>query len=195
MSLADVRRVADRVAAEVRSPFLLDGRQRFLSASLGVAVADGTETTAEELLRDADAAMYQAKEQGKARLEFFDGSVRTRAVERLELEAGLRDALAGGELSLVYQPEIGLADGRLFGTEALLRWQHPVHGHDLPRALHPDRRAERPDRADRRVGAPAGLPPGRRVARRRPRGLRDGRQPLAAPAVEPRPGQASSPRR
>jgi diguanylate cyclase (GGDEF)-like protein/PAS domain S-box-containing protein len=137
MSLADVRRVADRIAAEVRRPFLLDGRQRFLSASLGVAVADGTERTAEELLRDADAAMYQAKEQGKARLEFFDGSVRTRAVERLELEAGLRDALAGGELSLVYQPKVGLADGHVFGTEALLRWQHPALGPISPARFIP----------------------------------------------------------
>ncbi len=137
MSLADVRRVADRVAAEVRRPFLLEGRQRFLSTSLGVAMADGSETTADELLRDADAAMYQAKEQGKARLEFFDGSVRTRAVERLELEAGLRDALTAGELSLVYQPKIGLQDGQLFGTEALLRWQHPVHGHVSPARFIP----------------------------------------------------------
>jgi EAL domain-containing protein (putative c-di-GMP-specific phosphodiesterase class I) len=81
--------------------------------------------------------MYQAKEQGKARLEFFDGSVRTRAVERLELEEGLRDALAGGELSLVYQPKIGLADGKLFGTEALLRWEHPAYGHVSPARFIP----------------------------------------------------------
>ena len=108
MSLADVRRVADRVAAEVRRPFVLDGRSRYLSASLGVAVADGQDVDAEELLRDADAAMYQAKEHGKARLEFFDSTVRTRAIERLELEAELRDALGRGELSLVYQPEVAL---------------------------------------------------------------------------------------
>lgn len=136
-SLADVRRVADRVAAEVRRPFVLEGRSRYLSASLGVAVADGSDVQAEELLRDADAAMYQAKEHGKARLEFFDSTVRTRAVERLELEAELRDALARGELSLVYQPEIALADTTLFGTEALLRWQHPVHGHVSPMRFVP----------------------------------------------------------
>ena len=132
MSLADVRRVADRVAAEVRRPFVLEGRSRYLSASLGVVVADGEDVRAEDLLRDADAAMYQAKEHGKSRLEFFDNSVRTRAIERLELEAELRDALPRGELSLVYQPEIALADGSLFGTEALLRWEHPTHGSVSP---------------------------------------------------------------
>ena len=89
---------------------MLEGRSRYLSASLGVAVADGQDVEAEELLRDADAAMYQAKEHGKARLEFFDSAVRTRAIERLELEAELRDALGRGELSLVYQPEVALAD-------------------------------------------------------------------------------------
>jgi diguanylate cyclase (GGDEF)-like protein/PAS domain S-box-containing protein len=137
MSLADVRRVADRVAAEVRRPFVLEGRSRYLSASMGIAVADGEEVLAEDLLRDADAAMYQAKEHGKARLEFFDSSVRTRAIERLELEAELRDALARGELSLVYQPEIALADSSLFGTEALLRWEHPTHGNVSPMRFVP----------------------------------------------------------
>src|SRR3954471_15400702 len=128
-SLSDLRGIADRVAEEIRRPFMLDGRRRFLSASVGIAVADGADVTAEELLRDADAAMYQAKEHGKAKLEFFDRSVRSRAVERLELEGELRDALAGGQLSLVYQPEVMLADtARMFGVEALLRWQHPQHG-------------------------------------------------------------------
>ncbi|WP_169542166.1 putative bifunctional diguanylate cyclase/phosphodiesterase [Solirubrobacter soli] len=138
MSLSDLRRVADRVAAEIKRPFVLDGRQRFLSSSIGIAVADGTDVTAEELLRDADAAMYQAKENGKAQLEFFDRSVRSRAVERLELEAELRDALAAGQLSLAYQPEVMLSDtSRMFGVEALLRWQHPLHGAISPARFIP----------------------------------------------------------
>jgi diguanylate cyclase (GGDEF)-like protein/PAS domain S-box-containing protein len=133
MSLSDLRRIADRVADEIKRPFVLDGRQRFLSASIGIAVADGTDVTAEELLRDADAAMYQAKEHGKAQLEFFDRSVRSRAVERLELEAELRDALAAGQLSLAYQPEVMLSETtRMFGVEALLRWQHPLRGSIAP---------------------------------------------------------------
>jgi diguanylate cyclase (GGDEF)-like protein/PAS domain S-box-containing protein len=126
--LEDVRGVADRLAEALHAPFVLDGQQRFVSASFGVALAESDDVQADDLLRDADAAMYQAKEQGKARMEIFDESLRTRAVERLELEAGLRDALAGGQLELHYQPEITLEDGRLFGTEALLRWKHPQHG-------------------------------------------------------------------
>jgi diguanylate cyclase (GGDEF)-like protein/PAS domain S-box-containing protein len=140
MSLSDLRRVADRVAGEIKRPFELDGRQRFLSSSIGIAVADGGEgeVTAEELLRDADAAMYQAKEHGKAQMEFFDRGVRSRAVERLELEAELRDALAGGELSLAYQPEVMLSDTtRRFGFEALLRWQHPELGSVSPARFVP----------------------------------------------------------
>jgi len=94
--------------------------------------------TADELLRDADAAMYQAKENGKAQMEFFDGSVRTRAVERLELEAELRDALAQGQLSLAYQPEVLLEDtSQMFGIEALLRWQHPELGAISPARFVP----------------------------------------------------------
>jgi diguanylate cyclase (GGDEF)-like protein len=132
-SLTDVRHVAERVAAEIRRPFVLDGRRRFLSASIGIAIADDVDASAEELLRDADAAMYQAKEHGKAQVEFFDRTVRSRAVERLELEAGLRDALAERQLSLVYQPEVSLEDGAYIGTEALLRWRHPTFG-QLPPA-------------------------------------------------------------
>ena len=157
--------IADRVADEIkravrarRPPALPSPRA---SAS---RVADGDDdVTAEELLRDADAAMYQAKEQGKAQLEFFDESLRTRAVERLELEAGLRDALAAGP-ARARLPARGPARGpaRMFGIEALLRWQHPEHGHDLPRALRPDRRAERPDRRRSASGCsarPAARPP------------------------------------
>jgi diguanylate cyclase (GGDEF)-like protein/PAS domain S-box-containing protein len=138
MSLSDLRRIADRVAEEIKRPFVLDGRQRFLTSSIGIAVADGTDVTAEELMRDADAAMYQAKEHGKAQLEFFDRSVRSRAVERLELEAELRDALTAGQLSLAYQPEVMLSDTtRMFGVEALLRWQHPNLGAISPARFIP----------------------------------------------------------
>ncbi len=135
VALAHVRAVTDRLAAVLRQPFELGGRQRYVSASFGIAYA--AEGTAEDLIRDADAAMYQAKEHGKARLEVFDESLRAKAVERLELEAGLRDALAGSQLELHYQPEIALDDGRLFGMEALLRWNHPVHGMISPARFVP----------------------------------------------------------
>jgi predicted signal transduction protein with EAL and GGDEF domain len=76
--------------------------------------------------------MYRAKEMGKSRCEVFDDSMRERAMERLELESGLRHALDGGELRLVYQPLVTLDDGRIGGVEALLRWDHPIFGMVAP---------------------------------------------------------------
>ena len=179
-----VRTVADRLAASLSRPFTLAGRQRFVSASFGIAFP-GDHGEAESLIRDADAAMYQAKRQGKARLEVFDESLRARALERLELEAGLRDALAQGQLELALSARV-LARGRFAVRDGGAAALDPSGARDdLPRALRADRRAERPDRADRRVGAGQGLHPGRRLARRRPRGLRDGGQPLTAPALLP----------
>jgi diguanylate cyclase (GGDEF)-like protein/PAS domain S-box-containing protein len=126
-------RVADRLGASLRAPFEIDGQQRFVTASVGV-VLGGRGDDAEELLRDADSAMYRAKELGKARCELFDQSMRDRAVERLELEAGLRNAVEDDELRLYYQPAIDLRTGRIVGVEALLRWEHPELG-----LLAPDR--------------------------------------------------------
>ncbi len=119
------RRIADRLAGALRAPVDLGGRQRFVTASFGVrsAAVDGGD--AEALLRDADAAMYRAKELGKARCEVFDASMRERAMERLDLEADLRGALERDELRVVYQPQVELDGGRIVGAEALLRWEHP----------------------------------------------------------------------
>lgn len=123
-------RVADRMATALRAPFVLDGEQRFVTASFGIAIAgpDDADRSPETMLRDADAAMYRAKERGKARAEVFDTTMRRRAVERLELESGLREALARGQLTVVYQPEVSLEDGRIVAVEALLRWEHPQLG-------------------------------------------------------------------
>lgn len=132
-------RVADRMATALRAPFVLDGEQRFVTASFGIAIAgpDEPERSPETLLRDADAAMYRAKERGKARAEVFDTTMRRRAVERLELESGLRDALTRGQLHVVYQPEVSLESGRIVAVEALLRWEHPVHGPVSPARFIP----------------------------------------------------------
>jgi diguanylate cyclase (GGDEF)-like protein/PAS domain S-box-containing protein len=124
-------RVADRLAGALRSPIVVDGEQRFITASVGLSLADPDaegETQAHVLLRDADAAMYRAKEMGKARTEVFDASMRARAVERLELEAALRGAIDRDELVLHYQPQVSLPEGTITGVEALLRWQHPERG-------------------------------------------------------------------
>jgi diguanylate cyclase (GGDEF)-like protein len=125
---AHALRIAERLATVLGPPFVLDGEQRFLTASLGLTVTGPENASAHELLRDADAAMYRAKEQGKARCEVFDDSMRARAVERLDLESGLRHALERDEMRLVYQPEVDLETGRIVAVEALLRWAHPVYG-------------------------------------------------------------------
>jgi diguanylate cyclase (GGDEF)-like protein len=119
--------VADRVSEALADPLVLDGEHRYVSASVGTSFA-APGSDAQALLRDADAAMYRAKEMGKGRCEILDESMRRHALERLELESGLRQALDLGELRLVYQPLVELADGRVTGVEAPLRWDHPVHG-------------------------------------------------------------------
>jgi diguanylate cyclase (GGDEF)-like protein/PAS domain S-box-containing protein len=122
--------VVDRLACALRAPIVLDGEQRFVTASVGLSIAGDEDPQA--LLRDADAAMYRAKAQGKGRHVVFDSSMRRAAVERLELEAALRHAVEREELVLLYQPLVALPDGRVKGTEALLRWDHPVHGRITP---------------------------------------------------------------
>jgi diguanylate cyclase (GGDEF)-like protein/PAS domain S-box-containing protein len=131
------RRVADRLAGALRAPVELDGGQRFVTASFGVRSISATTADPEELLRDADAAMYRAKELGKARCEVFDMSMRERAVERLDLEGSLRHALDRGELKMLYQPQVELSTGRIIGAEALIRWYHPERGLIVPPAFIP----------------------------------------------------------
>jgi diguanylate cyclase (GGDEF)-like protein len=120
--------VARRLAEALREPLVLDGERRYVTASIGVSFSAPGEDDPHALLRDADAAMYRAKETGKSRCEVFDDSMRESALERLELESGLRHALHDGELRLVYQPLVSLDDGRVIGVEALLRWDHPIFG-------------------------------------------------------------------
>jgi diguanylate cyclase (GGDEF)-like protein/PAS domain S-box-containing protein len=131
------RRVADRLAGALRAPIEIEGAQRFVTASFGVRSINANIADPEELLRDADAAMYRAKELGKARCEIFDISMRERAVERLDLEGSLRHALDRGELKMLYQPQVELATGRIIGAEALIRWYHPERGMIVPPVFIP----------------------------------------------------------
>ena len=125
--VADATGLAGRIAAALEVPFALDGGEVFLSVSVGVSMA-GPGSSAEELLRDADAAMYRAKEQGRSRIEFFDEGMRTEAGVRLEVQNALHRAVERDELRLLYQPVIDLPTGRMVGVEALLRWAHPEQG-------------------------------------------------------------------
>ena len=124
----DALHVAERLAATLKPPIVLDGEPRFVTASVGIALAGDLHLDADQLLQDADVAMYRAKERGKARCEAFDDSLRAVAIRRLALEGGLREALANGELHLVYQPQVRLPGGQVCGVEALIRWQHPQLG-------------------------------------------------------------------
>jgi diguanylate cyclase (GGDEF)-like protein len=124
--------LAERIAEVLRRPVTVSEREVSITASIGIVLADAGAVAPEALLRDADTAMYQAKERGRDRFELFDAPARKRVMERLETEVALRRAVDRGELRLCYQPEVSLEDGRIIGVEALLRWEHPEQGLQLP---------------------------------------------------------------
>ena len=176
------RRVADRLASALRAPVELEGRQRYVTASFGVRSARVEAAEPDAMLRDADAAMYRAKELGKARCEIFDESMRERAVERLDLEGALRHALDRGELKVVYQPQVELETGRIVGAEALLRWEHPQRGLVGPPAFIPIAEQTGLIVPIGAFVAARGLPPGGGLVARAPARPQHVRERLAAPA-------------
>ena len=123
----DAIEMAERIASVFTRPFVLAGSEHFITTSIGIAIARGGELPA-ELIRDADAAMYRAKERGSARYELFDEAMRGRAINRLRVEHDLRRALEHEELRLAYQPVVSLRDHTMVGVEALVRWDHPERG-------------------------------------------------------------------
>jgi diguanylate cyclase (GGDEF)-like protein len=120
--------VAQRIIAAVASPIALGERHLALTASIGIALASGPGADPDVLLRDADSAMYRAKERGRDRIELFDDDMRARAMARVETESALRRALEVGELRVHFQPVVDLAGEVVVGVEALVRWQHPERG-------------------------------------------------------------------
>ena len=121
--------VAERLIAALREPYVVDGHEIVLTVSAGIAVGGcDDDRTAEDLIRDADAAMYRAKENGKDRYVVFGEEMRTRALTRLADELDLRYALRRGELHLRYEPQFALGSGRVRALEALVHWQHPTRG-------------------------------------------------------------------
>jgi diguanylate cyclase (GGDEF)-like protein len=129
--------IAERLRAAVAQPFHLQGRDVISSVSVGLVVNHDRYRRAEDMVRDADTAMYRAKELGKARCEVFDTSMLTEAEERLGLEQDLRRALERNELEVYYQPIVSLSEARLTAFEALLRWNHPERGLVLPATFIP----------------------------------------------------------
>ena len=126
--ITEAEKVAERIHEELLSPFALDKNVAFASASIGIALSSSGYERPEDILRDADTAMYRAKENGKARSEMFDKGMHARAVSRLRLEHDLRRAVEERQFCVYYQPIITLATGRLAGFEALVRWNHPEKG-------------------------------------------------------------------
>ncbi|MEX2275219.1 MAG: EAL domain-containing protein [Actinomycetota bacterium] len=123
--------VAQRILEDLHAPFAIDDKEVFARASIGIAITDGDhagEEGAEELLRNADVAMYMAKERGKGRYQVFESAMHDTALKRLELKADLQRALEHDEFILHFQPVIELESGSVSGVEALVRWQHPVRG-------------------------------------------------------------------
>jgi diguanylate cyclase (GGDEF)-like protein/PAS domain S-box-containing protein len=124
----DANHAAERILQELSAPFVIGGKEIFTSASIGIALSNSSYQQPEEIMRDADTAMYQAKSMGKSRYEVFDADMRATVLARLELETDLRRALERGELRNFYQPIVALASGQIMGFEALMRWQHPTRG-------------------------------------------------------------------
>ncbi len=124
----DATRVAERIQGQLIQPFHLNGHTVSVTASIGIVLSLTGYQRAEDVLRDADIAMYRAKAHGKARYEIFDPAMRDRIMERLTLEIQLRQALEQQELRVFYQPIVSLENGQMIGLEALVRWQHPGRG-------------------------------------------------------------------
>jgi diguanylate cyclase (GGDEF)-like protein/PAS domain S-box-containing protein len=129
---ADATSLADRIHVELRPPFLLNDFELITTVSIGIVLAGPTYECAEELLRDADIAMYRAKGRGKAGHAVFHEEMLASAVSRMRLEADLRQALARQEFVLFYQPVVSLDASRVVGFEALVRWRHPIQGNVPP---------------------------------------------------------------
>ncbi len=125
---AEATNMARRIQEKLQSPFNLSGHEVFTSTSIGIAVSSTGYDDPENMLRDADTAMYRAKAQGKACYEVFDKGMHTHAVYVLQMENDLRRAIDREELRVYYQPIVSLENGQLAGFEALIRWQHPERG-------------------------------------------------------------------
>jgi predicted signal transduction protein with EAL and GGDEF domain len=133
----DVLDLAERISTTFEEPFSLDGRAIAIRASIGVVIASVGHRTADDLLRDADVAMYRAKLIGRGSYALFEPSMQAEVAARLELESDLREAIEHERLTLAYQPIVNLADGHIVAVEALARWWHPDRGEVPPSVFIP----------------------------------------------------------
>jgi diguanylate cyclase (GGDEF)-like protein/PAS domain S-box-containing protein len=133
----DVAPIAGKIIEAVRYPFHIEGREFYITTSIGISVYPEDGDDAETLIKNADTAMYQAKELGRDNCQLFNANVNAKALQRIALEHGLRKALANNELHVHYQPILDLRSGRISGMEALLRWNHPQMGSIPPAVFIP----------------------------------------------------------
>jgi diguanylate cyclase (GGDEF)-like protein len=127
-----IYRAMQRIISNITEPVEIDGQELLVTASAGISLYPQDGPDVETLLKNADAAMYRAKEKGRNNFQFYTAEMNRQVNERLKMESSLRRALERNELELYYQPRIRVADGALVGCEALLRWQHPELGLTLP---------------------------------------------------------------
>jgi diguanylate cyclase (GGDEF)-like protein/PAS domain S-box-containing protein len=133
----DAAPVAQKILEAVRYPFHIEGREFFITTSIGISLYPEDGTDAETLIKNADTAMYQAKEQGRDNYQLFNAYINAKALQRIALEHGLRRALFNDEMAVHYQPIFDLRAGRISGMEALLRWTHPEMGPIPPSVFIP----------------------------------------------------------
>jgi diguanylate cyclase (GGDEF)-like protein len=134
-SAEEVATLAQRLLGRVAEPIVVGDRQFFISASIGGALSPDHGVSADELVTNADTAMYRAKREGAGEFMFFDGTMHSAGIESVALEADLRSAVSGNQMRVLYQPVVDLQAGNIVGCEALVRWHHPEHGDLLPAAF------------------------------------------------------------
>ena len=149
---AAISATVQKLRAAIGETIRLDGHNLKVTASIGIANYPSDGADADTLIANADAAMYRAKEMGRDNFRFYTPELNTKAYEKFLLQEELRNAVAHSEFVLHYQPQVDLRTGRVFAVEALIRWKHPNSGHDASGQIYPDRRRDRADRADRRLG-------------------------------------------
>lgn len=137
VSVEDATNTAERILEALRVPVVAAGRELSVTTSIGISVSGNADANAADLLREADLAMYVAKQKGRARWELFDAALAPRVTQRMEAEADLLRAVQQGELTVHYQPEMSLADGSVVALEALVRWDDPRRGLVMPNEFLP----------------------------------------------------------
>ncbi len=133
----DASKLAKKITGTLKQPFIVDGHELYVSASIGIAMYPQDGTNIESLIKHADVAMYHVKGQGKNGYQFYSNEMNAPYIVKLELDTGIHKALDNNEFNLVYQPQINLRTGEIVGVEALLRWDHPEHGSVSPAEFIP----------------------------------------------------------